>query len=143
MTSATPFVPIRACRPPVRVTSLQDLLDAGEVGHDLLPERREPDIGAGALDLDRLGRWGGQEVDDSFVVDFDIRTTKEVFASGVFDVGEDILHGSGDNARLVVVTRLEEGKWLASIYEKGARTRLTKVKVFPDAVCPYANTTEL
>jgi len=44
MTPTTPFIPIRARRPSIRVTSFQDLLDAGEIGHDFLSEGREPDV---------------------------------------------------------------------------------------------------
>lgn len=44
MTPTTPLVPIRARCPPVRVTSLQDLLDTGEICHDFFSEWREPDV---------------------------------------------------------------------------------------------------
>lgn len=55
-----------------------------------------------------------------------------------FHVGEDIFHGSGDDARLVVVTCLNKGE----VQHQRARINLTKVRVVPDAVFPYTNTTE-
>lgn len=58
------------------------------------------------LDLDRLRGWRGQEVDDSFVVDFDVRASKEILAGCVLDVGKYVLHGSRDDTRLVVVSCL-------------------------------------
>lgn len=72
MTPTAPLVPIRARRPSVRVTSLQDLFDTGEIRHNFFSERREPDVRTRALDLDRLGGRGSKEIDDGFVVDFDV-----------------------------------------------------------------------
>jgi hypothetical protein len=60
--------------------------------------------------LDGLGGGRGQEVDDGFIVDFDVGTSEEVFAGCVFNVGEDVLHGSGDDTGLFVVSRLETEK---------------------------------
>ena len=41
---ATSLVPVCACCPPIRITSLQDLLDAGKIGYDFFSEGRKPDI---------------------------------------------------------------------------------------------------
>jgi len=59
VTPAAPLVPIGTRRPPIRVTSLQDLLDAREVCYDFFPEWREPDVRTRPLDLDGLGGWRG------------------------------------------------------------------------------------
>jgi len=108
VTPTAPLVPVCARRPPVRITSLQDLLDAGEIGYDFFSERRKPDVRTRSLDLDGLGGWRGQEIDDGFVVDFDVRTPEKVFAGCVLDVGEDVFHCSRDYTRLLVVSRLEK-----------------------------------
>ena len=68
------------------------------------------------MNLDGLGGRRGQEVDDGFVVDFDVGAPEEVFAGCVFDVGEDVLHSSGDDTGLFVVPRLETGKRLVPLY---------------------------
>jgi len=62
------------------------------------------------LDLDGLGGWGGEETNDGFVVGFDVRTTKKVFSGRVLDGSEDICHGSRDDPRQLVVSRLERGE---------------------------------
>ena len=139
VTPAAPLIPVCARRPPIRITSLQDLLNAGEVGYDLFPERREPDVRTRSLDLDGLRGWGGEEIDDGFVVDFNVRTPEKVFAGRVLDIGEDVLHGSRDDTRLLVISRLERGKKSARRSKPPSEERedeLTKVKVFPEAVCP-------
>ena len=123
VTPAAPLVPVCARCPPVRVTSLQDLLDAREVSDDFLSERREPDVRTRALDLNGLGGWRGQEIDDGFVVDFDVRTPEKVFASCMLDVGEDVFHRSRDNTGLFIVSRLERGKELAPSHTGMGRTR--------------------
>ena len=110
MAPATPLVPIRARRPPIRVASLQDILDAGEVGHDFFPEQRGPDVRTGALYLDRLGGLRGQEVDDGFVVDSDPRIPNKEFAGCVLDIGEGVFHRSTGGAGLVVVSGLESAR---------------------------------
>jgi len=110
VTPTAPLVPACARRPPVRVASLQDLLDAREDGHDFLSQRREPDVRTRALVLDGLGGRRGQEIDDGLVADFDVRTPEKVFAGCVLDVGEDIFHRSRDYTGLLVVSRLEKGK---------------------------------
>ena len=57
----------------------------------------------------------------------------------MLDVGEDVFHGPGDDAGLVVVSGLERGKKVSTtshLGEKRSGPLPTKVKVFPDAVCP-------
>jgi len=44
MTPTAPLVPICARRPSIRVTSLQDFLDARKICHDFFSEGRKPDI---------------------------------------------------------------------------------------------------
>ena len=46
---------------------------------------------------------------DTFVVDFEVGTTQEVFTCGcAADVGEDVFHRAGDNTRLVLVSGLRD-----------------------------------
>ena len=57
----------------------------------------------------------------------------------MFDVGEDIFHGSRDDTRLVLVSRLEregESQHRSKPSWEEVRIELTKVNVFPEAVCP-------
>ena len=55
----------------------------------------------------------------------------------MLDVGEDVFHGSRDDTRLVVISRLERENGLMPLHlHEKVRVELTKVKVFPDAVCP-------
>ena len=44
MTPTAPLVPVRARSPSIRVTSLQDLLDAREICHDFFSKGRKPNI---------------------------------------------------------------------------------------------------
>jgi len=85
------------------------------------------------LDLDGLRGWKGQEVDNGFVVDIDVRTPEEVFTGGVLEVGEDAFHGSREDAGLAVVSRLEEGKvGAARMFVEGGGTRPSEV--FPEGI---------
>ena len=55
----------------------------------------------------------------------------------MLDIGEDVFHGSGDDTRLVVVSRLERENRLTPLHlHEKVKIALTRVKVFPDAVCP-------
>jgi len=55
----------------------------------------------------------------------------------VFGVGKDISHASKDDTRLVVVSRLERDDVSAPPQLHGnGMIELTKVNVFPEAVCP-------
>ena len=71
--------------------------------------------------MDGLRRRRGQEVDDGFVIDFDVGTSEKVFAGRVLDVGEDIFHCSGDDTRLIIVSRLkiEEVSTILHLCRKG------------------------
>jgi len=57
----------------------------------------------------------------------------------VFDVGEDVFHRSRDDTRLVLVSRLERGgkvNTAIGLHGKRKKIELTRVNVFPEAVCP-------
>ena len=72
-------------------------------------ESREPDVRSRALDLDGLGGWRSQEVDDD-IIDLDERTPESVFSGCVFDVSEDVYRDSRGDSRFVVVSRPERAK---------------------------------
>jgi len=57
--------------------------------------------------------------------------------------GEDILHGPRDDVRLLVVSRLERGKKSVPSHTAMGELEDELTFVSPEAVCSYANTTEL
>lgn len=110
VTSTAPFVPIRARRPTITLTTQKHLAYALQAGHDLLTEGREYNIRTGPLYLHRLrdarGRWC-KEVMDCLVVNFQIRAAQQIFACRrPPDVCEDIFHGARDDAWLILIAGL-------------------------------------
>jgi len=67
------------------------------------------------LDLDGLGRWRGEDINDGVVVYFNVRTLEKALVDCMLDVGEDVFHGSTDDAGL------ERGKKSALFYSIGER----------------------
>ena len=82
---------------------------------------------------------------NGFVVDFEVGASEEVFSAwSASDVGEDVFHGAGYDAWLIFIPALRKKKTVKSkSIESKHKRRLTRVNVFPLAVCPYANTTAL
>lgn len=61
--------------------------------------------------LDRLSsrRGGGEEIMDSFVIDFKVGATQEVLSGrGATNKGEDVFHGAGNDTRFIFITTLEQ-----------------------------------
>jgi len=80
VTPAAALVPVHARRPPIRITSLQDFLDAGEIDHDFFSERREPDVRSDRnIGLENRGAR-------RFRYDFDVRTSEKVFGGRMLGV---------------------------------------------------------
>ncbi len=105
--------------------TFQYILDALQARHDFLAKRRQNDFASSStLDHDSGTAYGGEEVMDRLVVDFEVGTAQEIFPALVsLDESEDVLHGTRNNT--------------------GSLSSPERVYVFPDAVWPYAKMTEL
>ena len=116
MTTTTSLVPIGAGCTSVSFSSRENFLYTLETGYYFLAHGGEDYVGAGSVDLNGLCcACGGrrEEVVDGFVVDFEVGTSEEIFASGCSaNVGEYIFHSAWYDTWLFWITTLYSS-WLA------------------------------
>ncbi len=86
--------------------TFQYILDALQARHDFLAKRRQNDFASSStLDHDSGTAYGGEEVMDRLVVDFEVGTAQEIFPALVsLDESEDILHSTRNNTGFIFVS---------------------------------------